>query len=122
MAAGLAQLRHLIDNPSIYRDLNAKGERFFTALHDVARAAGRTTNHVGSLGSLFFTHGPVNNYVDAKGSDTAAFAQMFHHLLDHGVYTAPSQFEAFFVSDAHTEDDLDRVVALIADYFEHNGH
>ena len=58
----------------------------------------------------FFTEGPVTDYVSAKRSDTDGYARYFHHMLEQGVWLAPSQFETMFVSLAHTEDDIDRTV------------
>ena len=65
---------------------------------------------VGSMFCLYFCPGPVRNYDDAKKSDTKAFAKFFHAMLERGVYLAPSQFEAGFISLAHTEADIDRTL------------
>ncbi|MCD6288119.1 MAG: aspartate aminotransferase family protein, partial [Candidatus Hydrogenedentes bacterium] len=70
---------------------------------------------VGSMMCMFFTDRPVRDYQDALGSDTALYARYFHAMLERGVYLAPSQFEACFVSLAHTEDDIDQTVACAAD-------
>ena len=110
MAAGLAQLRVLNDAPELfYAALNAKGDDFFTALDGVLAEAGipHTTNHVGSLGCVFFTEGPVRDYASAQTSDTALFTKYFTHMLARGIYLAPSQFEAMFLSAAHTQEDLE---------------
>ncbi len=69
------------------------------------------TNRVGSMWTTFFQKGPVTDYVSAKRSDTKRYAQYFHGLLERGVYIAPSQFEAGFVSLAHSKRDLDRTIA-----------
>ena len=71
----------------------------------------------GSLSCLFFTPGPVTDYTTAKAADAGRFARCFRFLLDRGIYTAPSQFEALFLSDAHTEEDVDALAACIADFF-----
>ena len=71
------------------------------------------TSHVGSLGSVFFTDRPVRNYDDAKTSDTEAFGAYCRGLFDRGIYAAPSQFEAMFLSLAHTPQDLDRALSAI---------
>jgi glutamate-1-semialdehyde 2,1-aminomutase len=63
-------------------------------------------NRVGSLSSLFFTDGKVENYIDAKKSDTERYAKFFHSMLAQGVYFAPAQFEAAFISYAHTKEDI----------------
>ena len=65
-----------------------------------------TINRVGSMFTFFFTSDPVTDWDSAKKSDTARFAKFFHFMLEHGVYLAPSQFEAGFVSAAHSEDDI----------------
>jgi glutamate-1-semialdehyde 2,1-aminomutase len=67
-----------------------------------------TFHRIGSMFCLYFTEGPVRNLADAKKSDTAAFARHFHALLREGIYFAPSQFEAGFISTAHTPKDLER--------------
>ena len=73
-------------------------------------------NHVGSLGSIFFAAEPVVDYVSAKKSDTARYADYFKYMLDNGIYLAPSQFEAMFLSAAHTEADLAQTLDLIRAY------
>ena len=70
-----------------------------------------------SLGSVFFTKTPVTDYVTAKTSDTKAFAEYFKYMLGHGVHLAPSQFEAMFLSDAHTETEISQLLDLIRRYF-----
>ena len=69
-------------------------------------------NRVGSMMTSFFNPGPVNGLADAEASDTKAYARFFHGMLDRGVYIAPSQFEAGFVSMAHTDEDIDRAVEV----------
>lgn len=120
MAAGLRQLRLLQDHPEWYEALNRTGDWFFGEIQSIVRDAGLpyTVNHVGSLGSLFFTDRPVCNDRDAKTSDTAAFAACCRHLLRSGVYTAPSQFEAMFLSTAHTKEELATVLDILSDYFK----
>ena len=110
MAAGLAQLRVLNDTPDLFFSaLNAKGDDFFTALDSVLTENGipHCLNHVGSLGCVFFTEGPVRDYTSAQKSDTELFTRWFRHMLDRGIYLAPSQFEAMFLSAAHTQEDLE---------------
>ena len=111
MAAGLATLR-LLRDWDVYRELEAKSVRLAEGLAEAARGAGVpvTIHRVGSMMGLFFQEGPIRNYDDARRSDTARFARWFHGMLDEGIYLPPSQFEAFFVSAAHTEADLDRTV------------
>ena len=74
-------------------------------------------NHVSSLGNIFFTPDPVVDYTSAQKSDTAAFGRYFHYMLDNGVHLGPSQFEAMFVSAAHTREDIDQTLELIRKYF-----
>ena len=110
MAAGLAQLRVINDTPDLFFSaLNAKSDDFFTALDTALTENGIThcLNHVGSLGCVFFTEGPVRDYASAQKSDTELFTRWFTHMLDRGIYLAPSQFEAMFLSAAHTQEDLE---------------
>lgn len=118
MAAGLAQLKILRDTPDFYEKLNRAGDEFFTALDGVLTAGGtpHCTNHIGSLGCVFFTPGPVTGYASAQRSDTAAFSGYFRHMLDRGVYLAPSQFEAMFLSAAHTPEDLEKTLDAVRSY------
>ena len=92
MAAGLAQLRLLRDTPDFYEELNRKGEVFFENMKKAVREAGKPwqVNHIGSLGCIFFTDSPVENYAQAKTADTKAFAEYFSWMLGHGIYVAPS--------------------------------
>ena len=120
MAAGLTQLRFLYTPPEIYRDLEEKGERFFGGIEKILldTKAPCTCTHQGSLGCLFFTHDPVTDYDSAKKADTQAFAKYFRYMLGYHMYFAPSQFESIFLSEAHTDEDIDRTLALIRHYFE----
>jgi glutamate-1-semialdehyde 2,1-aminomutase len=72
---------------------------------------------VGSIGSLFFTPGPVKDFPSALAADTAAYAAYFSHLLEHGVYQAPAQFEALFVSYAHTETEINLTLDIAEQFF-----
>jgi glutamate-1-semialdehyde 2,1-aminomutase len=106
VSAGLAMLRHLKSHPEIYEQLDRHAARLVT---DVPR--GLTANRAASMFTLFFTEGPVTDYESAKRSDTKRFAEYFHFMLERGIYLAPSQFEAAFVSAAHTDDDIERTVS-----------
>ena len=119
MAAGIAQLSYLKEHPEKYEQLNAAGDDFFTRLQQVIADAGYAypVNHIGSLGSLFFTDRKVTDYESAKTSDTKAYADYCNYMLDHGVYLAPAQFEAMFLSMAHTAEQLDTVLKLARAYF-----
>ena len=108
MAAGIAQLTILKNNPQIYEELNQKSDTFFETMKENVRKSGHAwqVNHVGSIGSLFFTEQQVVDYASAKTSDTAEYARYFKYMLDNGIHLAPAQFEAMFVSAAHTEENL----------------
>ena len=109
VASGLAALRALED-PAAYERLERLGARFERGIAEAGAAAGIpvTVNRVGSMLTAFFAEGPVTDYASAKRADTARYARFFHAMLARGVYLAPSQFEAAFVSLAHSETDLDR--------------
>jgi glutamate-1-semialdehyde 2,1-aminomutase len=108
VAAGLATLRALED-PAAYQRLEALGARLEAGLVEAAKRAGvpLTVNRVGSMLTGFFADGPVVDLDSAKRSDTARYGRFFHGMLGRGVFLAPSQFEAAFVSLAHTEEDVD---------------
>jgi len=112
VSAGLAMLRHLKAHPEIYPYLEK-----ITARLCENPPPGVTVNRVGSMFTMFFTETPVTDYETAKTSDTARFAKFFHHLLGEGIYFAPSQFEAGFVSAAHTEEDIERTRQAIHRFF-----
>lgn len=122
MAAGLAQLRLLRDTPDFYEELNRKGDVFFENIKEAVREAGKPwqVNHIGSLGCIFFTDSPVENYAQAKTADTKAFAEYFSWMLGHGIYVAPSQFEAMFLSSAMTEEELAGVLETLQEYLNKN--
>ena len=104
-AAALAVLRRLRD-PDVYRQLEETGAALEAGLHheDV------TVQRVGSMLTVFFRSAPVRNVEDARASDLDRYGAFFRHLLAHGVYVAPSQFEAFFVSTAHGLGEVERTV------------
>ncbi len=120
MAAGLAGLHILKDDPGIYERLNALGESFRAELKKLAGRLGVPcqVTGAGSLSCLFFTKEPVRDYGSAKTSDTEAFGQYFRHMLGRGIYVAPSQFEALFLSAAHSESDIDRTLTAAEEYFK----
>ena len=111
MTAGIWCLDHL--TPRLYRELTALGTRLASGLADAARAAGvpLQVNAFGSLLTPFFTDQPVRAYSSAVRADTAAYAKFFRGMLSRGVYPPPSQFEAWFLSAAHTVKDVDRTIA-----------
>ena len=116
MAAGLAQLTVLKNTPDFYGALNRTAERFFSELDGALRDVPHTLNRVGSLGCVFFTGDPVTDYASAKKSSTSRFTAWFRHMLERGVYLAPSQFEAMFLSSAHSEEDLARTLAAAREF------
>jgi len=116
VAAGLATIRAL-GRADVYARLDALGLRLAEGLTAGARAAGITVtvNRVGSMLTTFFAAGPITDYARAKRSDTERYARFFHAMRERGVYFAPSQFEAAFVSLAHTDADIDATVKSAAD-------
>jgi glutamate-1-semialdehyde 2,1-aminomutase len=116
VAAGLATLRAL-DDGKAYERLDVLGERLERGLREAAEKAGvpLAVNRVGSMLTAFFCAGPVRDYATARVSDTARYARFFHAMLDRGVALAPSQFEAAFVSLAHTERDIDEAARAAAE-------
>lgn len=119
MAAGMTQLKLLAEHPQWYAALNAKADAFFDSIAAILRrhGCGYTVNHVASLGCVFFTDTPVTNYDEAGTSDTAAFGRYCRHMFDSGIYCAPSQFEAMFLSMAHTDMELNKTLEAIEKFF-----
>lgn len=117
MAAGLAMLRALDKNPDIYQHLNKVSSRIVTGLRTqlAERKLPFTINQVGSMFTLFFTDGDVVDLGSAKTSDVGLFGKYFNAMLKRGVYLAPSQFEALFVSHAITDAIADRILKASAE-------
>src|SRR5690349_14223608 len=113
VAAGIAMLRHLKAHPEIYDRLEANAAKLCAAA-----PPGITANRVGSMFTFFFNNGPVTDWESAKLSDTARFGRFFRAMLDRGIYIAPSQYEAAFVSAAHTDEDISKTVAAARDAFQ----
>ncbi|MCL5780089.1 MAG: glutamate-1-semialdehyde 2,1-aminomutase [Firmicutes bacterium] len=111
MTAGIATLKQL-QQPGVYEELNRKSTLLAQGLSQAARAAGvpASFNRVQSLQTCFFTRHPVNDFASASTSDTSRYAAFFRSMLEQGIYLAPSQFEAAFVSTAHTDKDIERTV------------
>ncbi|ACN15146.1 HemL [Desulforapulum autotrophicum HRM2] len=116
MAAGIATLEAL-KKTGFYESLDAKTERLVTGLRTAAEKAGIdfTASHVGSMAGMFFTRATVTNFDEAKTSDLVNFSKFYTGMRDRGIYLAPSQFEALFVSAAHTNDEIDATIAAAAD-------
>jgi glutamate-1-semialdehyde 2,1-aminomutase len=115
MAAGIAMLTEL-GKPGVYERLEQKAARLADGIESAAAGGNKPwcANRVGSMMTLFFTEGPVTDFASAKESDTDMYAAYFKHMLENGVYLAPSQFEAAFVSLAHSDEDLDRTAEAAA--------
>jgi len=122
MAAGVATLR-VLSEPGTYERLEALGARVAQNLSTAAAAAGRavTINRVGPMLTMFFCEGPVHSFADAKAADTAAYAAYWRHMLERGVYLAPSQFESAMISLALTDADLEAAAAAANDWFAGTG-
>jgi glutamate-1-semialdehyde 2,1-aminomutase len=120
MAAGMAQLTYLNDHPEIYTELEQKGEQLYGGMEKMCEELSLPwqVNHVSSLGCMFFTKDPVVDYTSAKTSDTEAFAGYFRHMIESGIYIAPSQFEAMFLSEVHTSDEIQYTLDTMHKYFE----
>lgn len=114
MAAGLTQLKYLYTHPEVYKGLEEKGQKLYEGMKKIAEKAGLTChlNHISSLGSIFFTGEEVCDYTSAKTSDTKAFANYFLAMLNGGIHLAPSQFEAMFLSDAHTDEIIEKTLSV----------
>ena len=108
VAGGLAMLRYLKAHPEVYDQLEGAG-----ALLAAAAPPGTTVNRVGSMITFFFTEGPVTDYASAKQSDTQRFGEFHRWMLEGGFYFPPSQFEAAFISTAHSAEDLRRTAAAV---------
>jgi glutamate-1-semialdehyde 2,1-aminomutase len=116
MAAGLATLRGLQAN-GVYAHLESLGARFADGMSDVftRHNVPHVVEHRGSMVGFFLTDGPVTNLAEAKRSDTVLYGKFFHAMLDRGVYLAPSQFEAGFLSTAHRPTDVDHTLEVAND-------
>jgi len=112
MRAGIAALKQLT-RPGLYEEMTQLARRLVFGLRAELEEAGipAQINAVGSLSTIFFTREPVKNYADAKRSNTKRYAKFFREMLERGILVAPSQFEAAFVSAAHTSADIDRALA-----------
>jgi glutamate-1-semialdehyde 2,1-aminomutase len=120
MAAGLATVGYLQEHAGkVYPRLEATSKAAAEGVAAEAEDAGvpLTLNRVGSMWTWFFTRGPVTNYADAAESDTAAFGRFHRVLLERGVWLPPSQFEAAFMSYAHTEADIEATIAAAREAF-----
>jgi glutamate-1-semialdehyde 2,1-aminomutase len=111
MTAGIKTLE-LLQRPGSYEQLDRITKKLATGMLEVAKETGHAAcgGHISGMFGFFFTEGPVHNYEDAKKCDLAKFGRFHRGMLEHGVYLAPSQFEAGFMSLAHTDEDIDRTL------------
>src|SRR5437899_4704181 len=109
-AAGLVVLRRLRDS-SVYDELERRGARLEAGLAPHGRV-----QRVGAMATLFMTDAPVRDFEGAQRADVERYAALFRHLLERGIYVAPSQFEAMFVSFAHGDEEIDRTIEAVADF------
>jgi len=118
MSAGIATLREL-QREDAYSILEKKGEFLFAGLAEAARSAKLevTINRAGSLGALFFTSMPVENFESASLSKGDLFKAFYHQMLEQGIYLAPSPYEAWFVSLSHEDSILQKTIEVAADCF-----
>jgi glutamate-1-semialdehyde 2,1-aminomutase len=118
MAAGIATLKQL-KNVGFYEKLDQTTERLAAGLKTIAADSGVAVavDHVGSMMGMFFTDRPVRNFADAKTSNLDTFTEYYQKMLDRGIYLAPSQFEALFLSAAHTDEQIDQTLTAAAAVF-----
>lgn len=110
VSAGIATLKILEENKNtIYPEL----ERKSAMIENAMKNAGLNVNRVGSIMTAFFTDKTVVDYDTATTADAKLYAEYYNHLLDNGIYVAPSQFEAMFISFAHTDDDIEKTCRVI---------
>ena len=110
MAAGLTQLKILNTHPEIYQKLESLGAMLQTGLQEKLKSVPAQVNRVGSIATVFFTESPVTGYAGAKSSDLEKFKKWYLGLLQNGIYAAPSQFEAMFLSCVHTEAEIEKII------------
>lgn len=120
MAAGYAALSYIKDHPEIYLQLEKSSMYLENGFKENLKSVGKNyaMNRVGSMMCMFFTENNVDDFKSALTSDTALYGKYFHEMLNRGIYLAPAQFEALFVSTAHTKDDLDKTIKAHKDSLE----
>ena len=111
-AAGIAAITAIEQTPDLYSELDRKT----ALLENAAKKAGLNVNRCGSLMTVFFTDTHVADYESAVTADRTQYAHFFNYLLENGIYAAPSQFEAMFVSYAHTDEDIAKTAEITANY------
>jgi glutamate-1-semialdehyde 2,1-aminomutase len=112
MAAGIAVMTMIQRDPAVYERIQARGRSLVRGLVDAAETNERpmVAASIGGLAGFFFSGEEVTDYEGAAASDAEAYAAFFNGMLEEGVYLPPSRFEALFISDAHSEEHIDRVV------------
>ena len=112
MAAGYAALKYIKDNPNLYDILEEKSSYLGNGIKENLNRHNKkfTLNRVGSMLTLFFTEEEVTDFHSAIKSNTNLYGKYFHEMLKRGTYLPPAQFEAFFISTAHTEEDLNKTI------------
>lgn len=112
MSAGFAALTYIKEHPEIYVQLEKASMYLENGFKENLKSAGKNyaMNRVGSMMCMFFTEKPVNDFKSALTSNTELYGKYFHNMLDRGIYLAPAQFEALFVSTAHSKEDLDKTI------------
>jgi glutamate-1-semialdehyde 2,1-aminomutase len=112
MAAGYAALTHIKDHPEVYAELEEKSAYLENGFKENMKKLNKNfaLNRIGSMLTLFFYEGKVNSFQTAVKSDTALYGKYFHEMLTRGIYLAPAQFEAIFISTAHTREDIDKTI------------
>lgn len=116
--AGIKTVELLMEHPEVYDQIEEKTKTLAQAYRDYARKnhTDLCVNQIGSLMCAFFTKEDVKDYNGALQSDTQAYAKYFNHMLEHGVYVAPSQFEAMFISSAHSDQDIQKTIEILNKY------
>lgn len=119
MTAGLTQLKILKEHPEIYQNINNLGNRLYKSIQKIILEANVDcqVNYIGSLGCIFFTNELVTDYNSARKSNIKKYADYFHFMLGHGIFFAPSQFEAIFLSNAHGEKEIEKTIEIFQEYF-----
>ncbi|MCE1188135.1 MAG: glutamate-1-semialdehyde 2,1-aminomutase [Ignavibacteria bacterium] len=117
MAAGYVAVKRLSEHKDIYKELEEKAAYLQAGFENHIKAAGKNfqVNRVGSMMTLFFTEKPVTDFASATSSDTVLFGKFFHEMLNRGVYLPPAQYEALFISTAHTQADLDETIGAMGE-------
>jgi len=112
MAAGYAALKHIKDNPGIYKELEEKSSYLENGFRENLKIVEKkyAMNRVGSMMCMFFTEEIVDDFRSAVKSDTTLYGKYFHEMLNRGIYLAPAQFEALFISTVHNKEDLDKTI------------